>query len=180
MLLYQKNDLLNFVKGNLPESPAPLSVGFIEDNAVIMYEGVQIQLTSDGGTVSPSDSITLNGVEMNVPNPELVVKLKDGEYHLTGKIATASDEVTSAWGYEKGTHLYVIKVEFDGDIDPETFSGTIDGKVPNKPITYSKFDGPNYIYYILDSSTKTITIKYKANENAEEKVIKIYNDAIDA
>lgn len=180
MFLYQKDNLLNFVNGNLPENPAPLSVGFNENEAVIMYKGVAIQLTSDGGTVSPSNTIILGGVEMEVPNPELVVRLKDGEYYLTGKINAASEEVTSKWGYEKGTHLYVIKVEFAGDIDPETFSGTIDGKVPNKPITYSKFDGPNYIYYILDSSTKVITITYKANSKAEKKVIKIYNNAIDA
>lgn len=145
-----------------------------------MYKGVAIQLTSDGGTVSSSNSIPFNGVDMSVPNPDLVVKLEGGEYHLTGKIAAASDSITTAWGYEKGTHLYVIKVEFAGDIDPETFSGTCDGKVPNKPITYSKFDGPNYIYYILDSSTKVITITYKANSKADKKVIKIYNDAIDA
>jgi len=172
--------LLNFVNGALPEDPASLSVGFIENEAVIMYKEVSIQLASDGGNISPSPTIPFNGIDMNVPNPDLFVKLEDGEYHVTGKIAATSDAITTAWGYEKGAHLYVIKVEFAGDIDPETFSGTCDGKVPNKPITYSKFDGPNFIYYIFDSSTKVITITYKANSKADEKVIKIYNDAINA
>lgn len=63
-----------------------------------MYKGVAIQLTSDGGTVSPSNSIPFNGVDMSVPNPDLVVKLEGGEYHLTGKIAAASDSITTAWG----------------------------------------------------------------------------------
>lgn len=180
MFLYQKNNLLNFVNGKLPEDPAPLAVGFVDEDAVIMYKGVAVQLASDGGTVSPSSTISLGGVEMDVPNPDLVMKLEGGEYHVTGKIAAASDEVTTAWGYDKGAHLYVVKVEFEGDIDPDTFSGTCDGKIPNKPITYDKFDGPNYIYYIFESVTKVITITYKANADAEEKVIKIYNDAVDA
>ena len=45
MFLYQKDNLLNFVNGTLPENPAPLSVGFNENEAVIMYKGVAIQLT---------------------------------------------------------------------------------------------------------------------------------------
>lgn len=179
MFLYQKDNLLKFVSGRLPEDPAPLAVGFVEDEAVIMYKGVAVQLASDGGTVSPSLTIPTNGVEMSVPNPDLVMKLEGGDYHVTGKIAAASKEVTDAWGYDEGTHLYVVKVEFEGDIDPDTFSGTCDGKTPNKPISYDKFDGPNYIYYILDSVTKLVTITYKANAEAEEKVIKIYNDAVD-
>lgn len=59
MFLYQKDNLLNFVNGTLPENPAPLSVGFNENEAVIMYKGVAIQLTSDGGTISPSNTIIL-------------------------------------------------------------------------------------------------------------------------
>lgn len=40
MFLYQKDGLLNFVNGTLPEDPAPLSVGFIGNEAVILYKGV--------------------------------------------------------------------------------------------------------------------------------------------
>ena len=64
--------------------------------------------------------------------------------------------------------------EFQIFLNPENWGKT------DKPITYDKFDGPNYIYYIFESVTKVITITYKANADAEEKVIKIYNDAVDA
>lgn len=181
-LVYQSGDTVNVVNGALPKENPDMQVGFTGGASdwvitFIKIGGVNIPIKSAGGTVEMTDSISLNGVDMSVPNPDLVTTLVDGNYDITGTMAVAPDSVCTAWGYPTGTNLFTVKVVFEGDIDPETFSGTCSGKVPDKPILYSKFDGPNYINYIFDGSTKVITIKYKANEDAEEKTIVINNNA---
>ena len=178
MFLYEKNNLINFVNGKLPVDIAPLAVGFDADGqAVVLYGGVAVQLGANGGTVEMSDTIPFNGSDMSVPNPDLTAKIENGDYYIGGTMSKASQEVLSAWGYgEDVTHLFVVKVVFNGDIDPDTFSGTCVG-TESKPITYAKFDGPNYIYYIFNGNIKEFTITYKANSEAEEQTIKIYNEA---
>ena len=178
MFVYQTGEVVNVVKGNrqLPKEIPDIQVGFEGDKPFVKFSGVEIPVAADGGIIEMTNEITLGGVTMSVPNPDLVTKLVDGGYEIGGTMAVAPADVCKAWGYAEGSHLFTVRVVFDGDID-ETFSGTCDGKTPNKPIDISKFDGPNYIDYIFDGTTKTITIKYKANKNAEEKTIVITNNA---
>lgn len=177
MLLYEKNNLLNFVDGRLPQEVPALSVGFVDGEAVILYGGVAVQLSGNGGTVAMSDTIPFNGTEMTVSNPDLTAKIVDGDYYIGGTMAPIDPAVKAAWGYSDDVkNVFVVKVTFEGDIDPETFSGTCVG-TETKPITYDKFDGPDYIYYIFNGNVKEFTITYKANSEAEEKTIKIYNQA---
>ena len=178
MFVYQTGEIVNVVKGNrqLPKAVPDIQVGFEGDTPFVKFGGVSIPVTAEGGVVEMTAGITLNGVEMEVPNPDLTAKLVDGGYEIGGVMAVAPAAVCQAWGYAEGSCLFTVRVVFEGEID-NTFSGTCDGKVPNKPIDLSKFDGPNYIDYIFDGTTKVITIKYKANENAEEKTIVITNNA---
>lgn len=177
MFLYEKNNLLNFVDGRLPEDIPALSVGFVDGEAVILYGGVAVQLSGNGGTVAMSETIPFNGAEMTVSNPDLTAKIVDGNYYIGGTMAPVDPAVKAAWGYgDDVKNVFVVKVTFEGDIDPETFSGTCVG-TESKPISYDKFDGPNYIYYIFNGNVKEFTITYKANADAEEKTIKIYNEA---
>ena len=183
MLVYQKGNTINVVKGSLPEENPATQFGF-EGSAAdweitfIKIGGVNVPFKAEGGQVEMTNKIVLDGVEMDVPNPDLTTTLVDGGYDIGGTMAVAPADVCKAWGYPEGSHLFTVRVVFEGDIDPETFSGTCDGKVPGKPISYAKFDGPNYIDYIFDGSTKVITIKYKANADAEEKTIVIKNNAV--
>ena len=183
MLVYQKGNTINVVKGSLPEENPATQFGF-EGSAAdweitfIKIGGVNVPFKAEGGQVEMTNKIVLDGVEMDVPNPDLTTTLVDGGYDIGGTMAVAPADVCKAWGYPEGSHLFTTRVVFEGDIDPETFSGTCDGKVPSKPISYAKFDGPNYIDYIFDGSTKVITIKYKANADAEEKTIVIKNNAV--
>lgn len=183
MLVYQKGNTINVVKGSLPEENPTTQFGF-EGSAAdweitfIKIGGVNVPFKAEGGQVEMTNKIVLDGVEMDVPNPDLTTELVDGGYEIGGTMAVAPADVCKAWGYPEGSHLFTTRVIFEGDIDPETFSGTCDGKTPNKPIDYSKFDGPNYIDYIFDGSTKVITIKYKANAEADEKTIIINNNAV--
>lgn len=181
MFVYQtgKNgDIVNVVKGahQIPKSVPDFQVGFVDDKPFVKVGGVSFPVVSTSGAVAFPNEITLNGVKMEVPNPDLVITLEDDQYNVGGTMAVAPDAVCRAWGYEVGSHLFTTRVTFDGEID-DTFTGTCDGKVPNKPILYSKFDGPNYIDYIFSGETKKIVIKYKANKDAEEKIITINNNA---
>lgn len=180
--MYQKGNTVNVVRGPLPEEVPAIQAGYeggAEDYELtfLKIDGVEVPLKADGGKIEMLDQITLNGQTMTVSNPNLVTKVTAAGYDIGGEMAVADPAVCQAWGYPEGSHLFTTRVVFDGDIDPETFSGTCDGKVPNKPILYSKFDGPNYIDYIFSGETKKIVIKYKANKDAEEKTITINNNA---
>lgn len=178
MLGYQIGDMICLVKGTLPKAIPDIQVGFEGDAPVLLFGGVKIPTSSAGGTVEMSDTIPFDGTDMVVSNPELTAEIRDGDYYIGGTMAVADPAVLKAWGYDSTVkNVFVVKVVFDGDIDPETFSGTCNG-LTEKPISYDKFDGPNYIYYIFAGSTKTITITYKANADAEEKTITIHNEAV--
>ena len=182
MLTYQKDNTVNVVKGSLPEENPYIQVGFEGtaadwDLTFIKVGGVNVPVKAAGGTVEMIDKIVLNGQEMTVANPNLVTTITADGYDVSGEMAVAAPAVCQAWGYPEGSHLFTVRVIFDGEIDPATFSGTCDGAVKGKPISYDKFDGPNYIDYIFTGETKEIVIKYKANENAEEKTITITNNA---
>lgn len=182
MFTYQKGNTVNVVKGSLPEENPYIQVGFEGtaadwDLTFIKVGGVNVPVKADGGTVEMLDQITLNGQTMTVSNPNLVTTVTAAGYDISGEMAVADPAVCKAWGYPEGSHLFTTRVVFDGDIDPETFSGTCDGVVKGKPISYDKFDGPNYIDYIFSGETKEIVIKYKANADAEEKTITITNNA---
>lgn len=182
MLTYQKDNTVNVVKGSLPEENPYIQVGFEGtaadwDLTFIKVGGVNVPVKAAGGTVEMIDKIVLNGQEMTVANPNLVTTITADGYDVSGEMAVAAPAVCQAWGYPEGSHLFTVRVIFDGEIDPATFSGTCDGAVKGKPIDPAKFDGPNYIDYIFTGETKEIVIKYKANENAEEKTITITNNA---
>lgn len=180
--MYQKGNTVNVVRGPLPEEVPAIQAGYeggAEDYELVSLkiDGVEVPLKADGGKVEMLDQITLNGQTMTVSNPNLVTKVTAAGYDISGEMAVADPAVCKAWGYPEGSHLFTTRVVFDGDIDPETFSGTCDGVVKGKPISYDKFDGPNYIDYIFSGETKEIVIKYKANADAEEKTITITNNA---
>ena len=178
MTVYQIGDVVNVVKGTLPKTIPDAQFGFEGDKFFVKVGGVSVPVASAGGTVAMSDTIPFNGKEMTVANPDLTAEIVDGDYYIGGKMAVADPAVKKAWGYgDDVNNLFVIKVTFDGDIDPETFSGTCVGTT-TKPITYSKLDGPDFIYYIFSGAVKEFTITYKANAEAEEKTIKIYNNAV--
>lgn len=118
-------------------------------------------------------------MNISIPNPDLFLKLKDGEYHLTGKIAATSKEATSTLDYREGSHLWVLKVVLMGDIDPNHFMMSIYRDEDANMITYDKFNGTNFTYIIFDSSVKTISISYEINSKEGAKNFKIYNEAID-
>ena len=181
MFVYQSKpsngDYINIVSGNLPKSIPDIQAGFEGGQPVIKVGGVAIQTGANGGTVAMSDTIPFNGVDMAVSNPDLTAKIENGDYYIGGTMAVIDPAVKAAWGYSDDVkNVFVVKVTFEGDIDPETFSGTCIG-TETKPISYDKFDGPNYIYYIFNGNIKEFTITYKANADAEEKTIKIYNNA---
>lgn len=142
-------------------------------------EGLEVDIveTGDGGKVEISTSIPTNGHNLTVKNPNLNLSVKEGDYYVTGSMAVADQSVLNAWGFSPEVkNVFVVKVTFEGEIDPETFSGTCYG-TQVKPITYDKFDGPNYIYYIFNGNIPEFTIVYKANSTAEQKTIKVYNQA---
>lgn len=179
--VYQKGNTINVVRGHLPEEVPAIQIGFTGgasdwEVSFLKFGGVDIPFKAEGGKVEMLDSISLNGETLSVPNPNLVTEMAEDGYRISGEMAVAPVEVCKAWGYPEGSHLFTTRVVFDGEIDPATFSGTCDG-VTLKPISYSKFDGPNFIDYIFNGTTKKITIKYKANANADEKTIIITNDA---
>lgn len=177
LTVYQIGDVVNVVKGTLPKLIPDAQFGFEEDRPFVKFGGVSVPISSAGGTVEMSDSIPLNGKMLSVYNPNLTAELVNGEYNIGGTMSVASQAVKQAWGYgDDVNNLFVVKVIFDGDIDPETFSGTCVG-TESKPISYDKFDGPDYIYYIFNGSIKKFTITYKANSSAEEKTIVINNNA---
>ena len=177
MYVYQIGDVVNVVKGTLPKTIPDVQFGFNEDKPFVKFGGVSVPISAAGGTVALSDTIPFNGKEMVVSNPDLTAELIDGDYYITGTMAVIDPAVKAAWGYGADVNnVFVVKVTFDGEIDPATFSGTCVG-TESKAISYSKFDGPDYIYYIFNGNIKEFTITYKANADAEEKTIKIYNNA---
>ena len=180
MFVYQTGEVVNVVAGSqqLPKEIPDIQVGFANDAPFVKFGGVKIPVGAAGGTIEMSTTIPFDGADMTVSNPDLTAEIKDGDYYIGGTMALADPAVLKAWGYD-GTvkNVFVVKVIFDGEIDPETFSGTCNA-LQNKPISYDKFDGPNFIYYIFAGATKTITITYKANAEAEEKTITIHNDAV--
>lgn len=142
-------------------------------------EGLEVDTmeTGNGGKVEVSTSIPTNGHNLTVKNPNLNLSVKDGDYYITGSMAVADQSVLNAWGFgPEVKNVFVVKVTFEGEIDPETFSGTCYG-TQVKPITHDKFDGPNYIYYIFNGNIPEFTIVYKANATAKQKTIKVYNQA---
>lgn len=179
MFVYQIGEVINVVGGNkqLPKEIPDIQVGFEDGEAFVKFGGVKIPTGVAGGTVAMSDTIPFNGEDMTVSNPDLTAEIVDGDYYIGGTMAVIDPAVKAAWGYgDDVKNVFVVKVTFDGEIDPETFSGTCVG-TESKPISYDKFDGPNYIYYIFNGNIKEFTITYKANADAEEKTIKIYNNA---
>lgn len=179
MFVYQKGEVVNVVRGSrqLPKEIPDIQVGFEESTPFVKFGGVSIPIGVAGGIVEMSTTIPFDGKEMEVSNPDLTAEIRDGQYYIGGTMAEVSPEVKKAWGYgDDVKNVFVVKVVFEGDIDPETFSGTCVG-TESKPITYDKFDGPDYIYYIFNGNIKTFTITYKANADAEEKTIVINNEA---
>lgn len=180
MFVYQTGEVVNVVAGSqqLPKEIPDIQVGFANDAPFVKFGGVKIPVGAAGGTIEMSTTIPFDGADMTVSNPDLTAEIKDGDYYIGGTMALADPAVLKAWGYDDTVkNVFVVKVIFDGEIDPETFSGTCNA-LQNKPISYDKFDGPNFIYYIFAGATKTITITYKANAEAEEKTITIHNDAV--
>lgn len=160
MFVYQNGETLNIVKGYMPKAIPEISVGFANDTTFVKIGGVDIPVSSTQGTIQVQNSVSLNGQSFEIDNPDLTVTLNNNEYVLSGTASPASSATTTAWGYEADAPLYVVRVVFDGitDInDPEQaakFRGVCNGKIENKPIDPTKFDGPNYIDYVFDASGK--------------------------
>lgn len=185
MLGYQIGDMICLVKGTLPKAIPDIQVGFEGDAPVLLFGGVKIPTSSAGGTVEMSDTIPFNGTDMVVSNPELTAEIRDGDYYIGGTMAVADPAVLKAWGYDDTVkNVFVVKVIFDtsafgGEITAENFAGECVGLV-TKDISFAKFDGPDYIYYIFAGSTKTITITYwnTSDKAGTTKTITIHNDAV--
>lgn len=187
MFVYQTGEVVNVVAGSqqLPKEIPDIQVGFANDEPFVKFGGVKIPVGAAGGTVEMSTTIPFNGADMTVSNPDLTAEIRDGDYYIGGTMALADPAVLKAWGYDSTVkNVFVVKVvfdtsAFDGKITAENFAGQCVA-LETKDISFAKFDGPDYIYYIFAGSTKTITITYwnTSNKEGTTKTITIHNDAV--
>lgn len=121
--------------------------------------------------------IDLGSGPVNIDNPDLYITMDGNVFNVGGTMAYVAPEDIAKLGYAEDVHnLFIVKVTFAGNIIPSQFTGTCTGTTV-KPITYEKFDGPNYIYYVFNGNIKQFTIKYKSNNSEPERTIIINNNA---
>ena len=180
MFSYEKDNGKTLVFASDESKLAPtIELAFKNGVPAVIVDGCKLSVGLAGGMVGLKDAITLNGKVTSFPNPDLVMEAKEDGYHLTGKIALIDPQVAKDLGWAPNKNLFVAKITFEGDIDPKTFSGSWEGT--GGMIVYIKYDdfsGPNFIYQLFDGKDTEVTIKYKASTSAQEKTIKIFNDAV--
>lgn len=123
------------------------------------------------------DQIDLGSGPVTIQNNDLYVTVDNNVFNVEGKMDYVQPADIAKLGYASDVHnLFIVKVTFEGEIIPSQFTGTCIG-TETKPIVYSKFDGPNYIYYVLNGNIKKFTITYKSNNSEPERTIIINNNA---
>lgn len=168
MFVYQSKNFINIVKGTMPEDIPGIQAGFDENgNTVVRLNGADVLIPSTKVTLTQSSM--LDGVEVAIPQPNAKLVIDGTNFRVLGELEK-TPEAAKAWGYANpdNVSLFAVTVEFDGYTDAEHFKGVMTGGVtPNKEIDPAKFDGPNYITYVLSAEQTVRTIKYTTNYSGE-------------
>lgn len=156
MFIYQKGNYVNIVKGSKPEEIPGVSVGFDTAGEVeIFVNGAIVSADMPTEKFAMATTSFLDGKEISIEQPNAKLIYTDTGYELTGTLVKTPEQA-KAWGYAdpENVALYAVTIVFDGYTDAEHFRGKSYGVSGGKDISPAKFDGPNYITYVMNAVAK--------------------------